>query len=240
MCYCVNFVAGDECHSTWGLCCVLLLLRAGPCCPPGVVLRAGGLDVVTLQSRLPRWCLDSCCTAYFALHTCAAVWPPPCCWEPCSEAGVVLLLPRRTLSEPLHCSCLQVGDGDFFWEQHGRDQFPKAAADSDLELNKYKTVSAATASSAPLGVCVSWLLRALGLMLSCTIQRQLPAWDSQSGIVPGQPFLPTPATCAGFEWALFLTGYVHLSKSRIWPALRSCSCKRLRTCIARWASSLLM
>eukprot|EP00891_Asterochloris_glomerata_P004186 jgi/Astpho2/4186/fgenesh1_pg.00064_%23_12_t len=31
-----------------------------------------------------------------------------------------------------------VGDGDFFWEQHGRDQFPKAAADSDLELNKYK------------------------------------------------------------------------------------------------------
>lgn len=76
----------------------------------------------------------------------------PAVWEPRSLAGATLLLPCQPRFEPSHHSCLQVGDGDFFWEQHGRDQFPKAAADSDLELNKYKAVSVAAAFTIAWGV----------------------------------------------------------------------------------------
>ena len=92
-----------------------LLLRAGPCClasrrPPGGVLHAGGLAMGTLQSNQRGWCLNRCCTAYLALHKCGAEWPPPCCWEPCSEAGVTLLLPHRTHSNTL-ASLLPAGRG---------------------------------------------------------------------------------------------------------------------------------
>lgn len=34
----------------------------------------------------------------------------------------------------------EVGDGDFFWESHGRAQFPKVAAEVDAQIMQYKQV----------------------------------------------------------------------------------------------------
>ena len=37
--------------------------------------------------------------------------------------------------------CLrQVGEGDFFWDANGRNQFPKVAEDVDAQLTQYKQV----------------------------------------------------------------------------------------------------
>lgn len=34
----------------------------------------------------------------------------------------------------------QVGEGDFFWDANGRNQFPKVAEDVDAQLTQYKQV----------------------------------------------------------------------------------------------------
>ncbi len=34
----------------------------------------------------------------------------------------------------------EVGEGDFFWDANGRNQFPKVAEDADAQLQKYKQV----------------------------------------------------------------------------------------------------
>ena len=36
--------------------------------------------------------------------------------------------------------CAQVGEGDFFWDENGRSQFPKVAEEVDAQLQKYKQV----------------------------------------------------------------------------------------------------
>ncbi len=36
---------------------------------------------------------------------------------------------------------LQVGEGDFFWDENGRSQFPKVAEEVDAQLQKYKQVA---------------------------------------------------------------------------------------------------
>lgn len=36
----------------------------------------------------------------------------------------------------------QVGEGDFFWEANGRNQFPKVAEDVDVQLRQYKQARA--------------------------------------------------------------------------------------------------
>lgn len=36
---------------------------------------------------------------------------------------------------------MQVGEGDFFWDENGRSQFPKVAEEVDLQLQKYKQVT---------------------------------------------------------------------------------------------------
>ena len=41
----------------------------------------------------------------------------------------------------------QVGEGDFFWDANGRNQFPKVAEDADAQLQKYKQVRVRLCSS---------------------------------------------------------------------------------------------
>lgn len=35
---------------------------------------------------------------------------------------------------------MQVGEADFFWESNGRSQFPEAASEVDIQVQKYKQV----------------------------------------------------------------------------------------------------
>jgi len=37
---------------------------------------------------------------------------------------------------------VQVGEGDFFWDENGRNQFPKVAEAVDVQLQKYKAAVA--------------------------------------------------------------------------------------------------
>ena len=46
----------------------------------------------------------------------------------------------------------QVGEGDFFWDANGRNQFPKVAEDADAQLQKYKQVRVRTCMSQYLDV----------------------------------------------------------------------------------------
>ena len=50
----------------------------------------------------------------------------------------------------------QVGEGDFFWDENGRSQFPKVAEEVDAQLQKYKQVFSHTILPNHFQGCV-WL-----------------------------------------------------------------------------------
>ena len=50
--------------------------------------------------------------------------------------GQQLLQPGAAPSKKTY----EVGEGDFFWDANGRNQFPKVAEDADAQLKKYKQV----------------------------------------------------------------------------------------------------
>ncbi len=46
-----------------------------------------------------------------------------------------------------------MGEGDFFWEANGRNQFPKVAEDVDVQLRQYKQARARSARRPCQGRC---------------------------------------------------------------------------------------
>ena len=60
---------------------------------------------------------------------------------PCSSGGVLIACQKCICAASDGSTALwQVGEGDFFWDANGRNQFPKVAEDVDAQLTKYKQV----------------------------------------------------------------------------------------------------
>jgi hypothetical protein len=72
---------------------------------------------------------------------CSAPAPGCCAWRNHFEG--MDIIPRGG----------QVGEGDFFWEANGRNQFPKVAEDVDVQLRQYKQARARSARRPCQGRC---------------------------------------------------------------------------------------
>jgi hypothetical protein len=58
----------------------------------------------------------------------------------------------------------QVGEGDFFWDENGRSQFPKVAAEVDVQLTKYKQVRLAVV----IAPCCKMAAEEVSMLATCT------------------------------------------------------------------------